>query len=318
MHFRILSNFILKFGLLALPAVGILCADLILWNVVWWVAYFAWTAFFAKYEILSKTVIGTNWAQLPFILLLETDLTRYVLWAGASIWSAMSYLHMYKQALLVNRTMDPPVGEKIDYVEAMREMASEGERTYRGMIEVYEMDIEDGILPAPSEDSAVVPTGRGIYKARLFGALFMAMAYAKSGYSQKEVEEMLNIATAVALEPLLGQGAVRIDQEEAKAFTLGYVTSVFKSMNVAFKAGPLWLPSPKKEHRALADHLHDALLDSMGSERYTTEVRKQFAVRILCNTAEAMNHARQWIVSPLARIGRWFANGHGNESRRPA
>ena len=74
--------------------------------------------------------------------------------------------------------------EKIEYVKAMAEMAAESERTYRGMIETYNSDVALGILSVPSS-SAVLPTGRGIYKARLFGALFMVMAHVKSAHAQQ-------------------------------------------------------------------------------------------------------------------------------------
>ena len=81
--------------------------------------------------------------------------------------------------------------DKMEYVKVMAEMAAESERTYRGMIETYNSDVELGMLSVPS-GSTVLPTGRGIYKARLFGALFMAIAYTKSARSEVEKEEMLS------------------------------------------------------------------------------------------------------------------------------
>ena len=185
--------------------------------------------------------------------------------------------------------------DEIEYVKAMAEMAAESERTYRGMIETYNSDVELGMLSVPS-GSTVLPTGRGIYKARLFGALFMVMAYAKSAHSQAEKQEMLNVATGIALEPLQGQHVPRLDPEEAKSFTTAYITSTFKAMIAAFDAGPLLPGSAQQEHLALADHLHDDIAESIGTEDYTTEVRERFAVMVQGNPAMAMNHARRWMV----------------------
>jgi hypothetical protein len=186
--------------------------------------------------------------------------------------------------------------DKMEYVQAMAEMAREAERTYRGMIATYNRDVEIGKLSAPSK-VPVGPTGRGIYKARLFGALFMAMAYAKSGPSQEETEEMFTVATGVALESLQGDGDVRLDREEAKSFALAHLTAVMKSMLAAFGVGSFLPGTARPEHLALADHLHDALAESIGPERYTSEVRERFAITVQGNTALAMNNARRWIVS---------------------
>ncbi|MEX1231224.1 MAG: hypothetical protein WEB58_13345 [Planctomycetaceae bacterium] len=188
--------------------------------------------------------------------------------------------------------------DKVQYVKAMAEMAAESERTYRGMIETYNSDVKLGLLSAPSR-STVAPTGRGIYKARLFGALFMVMAYVKSTQSDSEAGnmEMMNMATGAALEPLQGQDEPRLDREEAKSFTMPYLTSTFKAMVAAFEAGPFLPGSAQREHLALADHLDDALAESIGPEYYTTEVRERFAVIVQGNTAIAMNHAGRWMLA---------------------
>lgn len=185
--------------------------------------------------------------------------------------------------------------DKIEYVKAMVEMAAESERTYRGMVEIYNSDVELGVLAVPSA-STVLPSGRGIYKARLFGAMFMVMAYVKSAHSQQENEEMMNIATGVAMEPLQGQGVPRLDREEAKSFAMAYLISTFRAMTAAFGAGPLFPGSARPEHLTLADQLHDALAESIGRENYTMKVRERFDVLVQGNTATAMNHARRWMV----------------------
>ena len=185
--------------------------------------------------------------------------------------------------------------DKVKYIEAMAEMAAESERTYRSMIDTYNSDIELGLLSTP-DCSTVVPTARGIYKARLFGSLFMVMAYAKSTQSMAESEEMMNIATGVALEPLQEPDVLCLDRDEAKAFTMTYLITTFKAMTAAFAAGPLLPGAARPEHIALADQLHDALAESIGTKQYTPEMRERFAVMVHGNTAMSMNHAGRWIV----------------------
>ena len=82
------------------------------------------------------------------------------------------------------------------YVLAMAEMAAESDRTYRGMIDTYNSDVAIGLLSVPQEGTGAVPTGRGLYKARLYGALFMVMAYAKAVTPAPDVEEFMNLAEA--------------------------------------------------------------------------------------------------------------------------
>lgn len=186
---------------------------------------------------------------------------------------------------------------QIDYVKAMTEMANESERTHRGMIEIYNEEVEEGrLLSARPGASAVEPTGAGIYKARLFGSLFIVMAYARSGHSVEEYEEMMNIATGVALDSLQGEGDVYFDREEAREFTSTYLVPAFKSVLAAFKAGPVLPGAETAEHITLSNHLHDALIESIGPERYTPEVQERFDHVVRGNAALAMNQARRWMV----------------------
>jgi hypothetical protein len=190
------------------------------------------------------------------------------------------------------RLFGRPAPDNFEYVKAMAEMAAEAERTYRGMIDIYNEEVSDGILLPPGP--LVAPTGRGIYKARLFGALFMVMAYARSTQADSETEDLMNIATGVALEPLQGPDEPRLDREVAESFTVPYLASTVRAMIAAFNAGPLLPAQPRNEHLALAEHLHEALAESIGLESYTAEVRERFAVMVECNTGTAMNHAARW------------------------
>ncbi len=185
---------------------------------------------------------------------------------------------------------------QIDYVEAMTEMANESERTYRGMIKTFNEEVEEGLLSAPPAGPTVEPNGSGIYKARIFGSLFIAMAYARSGHSLQENEEMMNIATGVALDSLQGEGDVYFDREEARPFTSTYLVSAFKSVLAAFEAGPVLPGAMTPQHITLSNHLHDALKESIGAERYTPEVRERFDHVVRGNAALAMNQARRWML----------------------
>ena len=196
----------------------------------------------------------------------------------------------------LKRLFGSPKPSQIEYVEAMGEMANEAERTYRGMLEIYNAERGTPLLPSSAGAPLATPTGQGLYKARLFGALFMLVAYNSSGHSQEQKLEMTNIATGLALEPLQGSGDVHLSRDEAKSFAMSYLTSTLRSMIAATNAGPLLPGAASREHKALAEHLHNALADSIGSQWYTPEVRERFDITVQGNIAAAMNHARRWVL----------------------
>ena len=185
--------------------------------------------------------------------------------------------------------------DKYEYMRAMIEMAAEYERTHRGMVNTYNTDVDLGILSAPSTAVNSVPTGRGIYKARLWAALFIVYAYAKSGRPEAEVKEMMNLATGVALEPLVGGREPHLDRNEAKSFTMHYLTPTLKAIAAAFEAGPMVPGQLMEEHIVLEEQLHDALAESIGVDRYTVEVRDRFSLTIQGNVAMAINDAMKWV-----------------------
>ncbi len=183
-----------------------------------------------------------------------------------------------------------------EYIRAMVEMAAESERTHRGMVNLYNSDVELGTLSAPSTLATVTPTGRGVYKARLFGALFIVYAYAESGHAEANVNEMVNVATGVALEPLVGGAEPSLDRDEAKSFSMAYLKPTLKAIIAATRAGPLLPGDVSDEHDTLADQLHEALAESIGIDFYTPEVRDRFALNIMGNLSAAMAHAIKWVV----------------------
>jgi len=197
--------------------------------------------------------------------------------------------------LLKNLFCSPTI-RKMDYVAAMAEMANESERTHRGMIDVYNIDIESGLLKTLSRHTAS-PTGRGIFKARVFGAAFIALAFSKSAAKNvEEVEVMFRLTTGVGLDSLQGSSEVRLDRLEATSFAIEYLARLVKDLDRAFKAEPFVPGAANPEYLALCEHLHDALAESIGFERYSDVVKERFAVMIQGNAGLAMNHAIRWIV----------------------
>jgi len=184
---------------------------------------------------------------------------------------------------------------KYEYVRAMQEMASESERTYKFMVSMYNEDVQLGVIPCPSSVSPATPTGRGVYKARLFNALFMTLAYARSGGPETEVRELINVATGIAISPLQGPGPTKFERSEAEAFTIHYLKAVVPAISSALDA-PHGLPgAPSAELDALAEYLHDALADSIGRDRYNSTVRDHFALLVQGNVVASLNYAVRWI-----------------------
>ena len=187
--------------------------------------------------------------------------------------------------------------DKYEYLRAMKEMAEESERTHRGMVRTYNKDVALGILAVSSTDgNERVPTENGIYKARLFGALFIAVAYAFSRHSEDEVREMIDVANGVAIEPLIESIEYSFNLDDARALVSPYLLPTFKSISDGLKSDS---NDPEGQHKEiffnLANQLHDALSESIGEGRYTPQVREYFEMFILGNVGAALSHSRKWI-----------------------
>lgn len=181
------------------------------------------------------------------------------------------------------------------YFKAMEEMASEAERTYRGMIEIYNESLNSpGFSDLPR--TRAEPAGRGLYKARLFGALFLLYAYSKADAGDQQFNEFANAATGLALMTAEDPNKLHLDREEAKSFTIDWLKLTYVAIVNAFDAGPMIPNALREEHVALTDRLHDAVSDSIRPELYTQPVRKRLEHFVQMNTAMAMNQARRWIL----------------------
>jgi len=209
--------------------------------------------------------------------------------AGNAVW--------YLAKVLYNRLMGPQI-DGGDFFNAMVEMADESGRTHRGMVATYVSEVEGGILPDPPNSLPDGPTGRGLFKARFFGALFMVVAYMYVSKDEYETEEFLNLASGVAVQPLVDDDeVVDLDRKEAERIVLSSWKPIMSDIKDAMNKAPVVPEDEIPEIHTLSKHLHDALEDSIGSENYTREVKDWIDHRVYGNCAMALNHAAKWAMT---------------------
>jgi hypothetical protein len=179
-----------------------------------------------------------------------------------------------------------------DYAASMIEMAAEQERTYLGMLELVDEEIRLGMIDTPPNwNGQVLPTAKGVYKARLLAALTVVVVHVKVERSASDSQDMLNAATGIALKPPGESLASNLERSEAIDFTMDFLIPAFKAMLAALDDGP-WLPGSKTVPQSiLSAHLHEAIGDSIGSESYTPEIRQRFDMMVDGNMANGLNHA---------------------------
>ena len=180
------------------------------------------------------------------------------------------------------------------YFQAMVEMANESERTYRNMIGIYLDDISNGLLSQPIGKLSTGPSGKGLFKARLFGALFMVVAYIFASKDEEGGDQILQASSGLAIEPLLEDGDVTYSREEAMEIVDSYVSTTLSAIRGAIKQVPIKPDTKTPEFEALVAQLNDALKDSIGSENYTPEVQERFLVLIRSNCALSIHNAARW------------------------
>jgi hypothetical protein len=175
-------------------------------------------------------------------------------------------------------------------------MAAEQERTYLGMLELVDEEIRLGMIDAPPDwNGNVRPTAKGVYKSRLLAALTVVVVHVKVERSASDSQDMLNIATGIALKPPGESLASSLERSEAIEFTMDFLIPAFKAMLAAIDDGP-WLPGSKTAPQCiLSNHLHEAIGDSIGSESYTPEIRQRLDMMVDGNMANGLNHAMRLI-----------------------
>lgn len=184
-----------------------------------------------------------------------------------------------------------------DFIPPMIEMANESERTHRGIFDLYRKDVEIGLLSQPSVPPPTSPTGRGVFKTRLFNSLFIVAAYALKTRDTDGGDQLMNIATGVAIEPLSEEGDLTLGRDEAKEIFESFGVSVFRALPGALRQVPVTPMSSSPELDMLADRLHEAQAESLGSEIYDDEVRDRFDMAVRANVAASLHHAARWIAA---------------------
>lgn len=207
----------------------------------------------------------------------------------AFAFAGMSLLHLLKGASPVQKGID-----QTKFLKAMEEMAEESGRTHRGMVDTYLRDVKMGLLPPPKAQISPGPSGRGLFMARFFGALFMVVAYIYASRDESGSQELLQLASGLAIEPLMGEGDVYLDRKEARPIANTYVSPTLKAIRMAIKRAPVMPEAASTELDALADQLHEALAASIGIGNYTQQVKERFDMMIRANCIKALNHAARW------------------------
>lgn len=181
-------------------------------------------------------------------------------------------------------------------LSVMKEMADQMEKTHRGMISSYNEYVKTGQLKS-IKWRASKPSARGIYKARLFGALFIPTgisSFSITSTADEWAAEFIQLASTIALA---ANAPPLLNEREAKSFSHRYIQLVMTAIDDAIEAGPFFPGSDRPEHRALAEHLHDALSESIGIESYGTDVWQRFSVTIQMNAAMSLNHLFRFLAA---------------------
>ena len=184
-----------------------------------------------------------------------------------------------------------------DYIPPMVEMADESERTHRGIVDLYRKDVEVGLLSEPDAPIPTTPTGRGVFKARLFNSLFMVAGYALKTGDAESANQLMHIATGVAIEPLSGDSDLMLDRDEARQIFDSFGAPTLKALLGALRQVPVTPTSSSPELDALADRLHEAHAESLGRDVYDEEVEERFDTAVRANIAASLHHAARWAAS---------------------
>ncbi|MBP7142087.1 MAG: hypothetical protein KBA71_09275 [Opitutaceae bacterium] len=184
--------------------------------------------------------------------------------------------------------------DETDYFGAMKEFASEAERTYLGMIRAYNHDVEIGMLKSPRPKEHAIATSAGLYLIRLFGSSFALVAYAKSGASPQQVSRLANGATALAFN-LADSQRPPFPREEAGRLVDEVLKPILENISEALRDGIAIPGNFSANHKALARWLDRALEESLGVERYTPEVRYRFQTLIEANVSLSITQTLRWI-----------------------
>jgi len=113
---------ILKFVIMCMPAMGILFADNILWNIIFWIIYFTIGFYLRSFEVplpssVSSDILlmdGIMWTQVPIIIVIDLRITNIWIWILIIVWLSISYSTLFKSLAIVAHKGS---AEPIDIIE---------------------------------------------------------------------------------------------------------------------------------------------------------------------------------------------------------
>lgn len=188
-----------------------------------------------------------------------------------------------------------------ELISPTEEMVSEGDRTYRGFIKNYNLDIERGILPKTNDYTLIKPSGRGLFKARLFASQFIPVVIIfKYGKYTELFEQFRNTASGVAIKEIMKQNSdPYFSREEAIKFADDYMIDVAKAIILDLKQGgttqrKVMEGIESDAFKALVNIFHDNLKESIGANNYTSEVVDNFELPVKMNVSNSINYTLMW------------------------
>jgi hypothetical protein len=166
-------------------------------------------------------------------------------------------------------------------LRAAENLVSEDDRVYRNQVELFCRD--GGVAGRVS--------GRGLYKARLFGACFPMFAFTlRWSDADQEWSEMLQAVSGLAISTLVEASAdPHFSRDDAKELTPAFMKRQFSLIREELDSTARRVESPTSGpvtalvaggegsgFLGLVDSCHDALAESITSADYTAAVRNRF------------------------------------------
>ena len=80
------SYLVFKAVILWPPAIGVLVATSMLWNIVWWVVWLAWMMWICATPVGDKSFHAVSWILIPLVIWLEAFQDSKLATAAVILW----------------------------------------------------------------------------------------------------------------------------------------------------------------------------------------------------------------------------------------
>jgi len=182
-----------------------------------------------------------------------------------------------------------------EFIPAIEEMVREADRVHRNWVTIYCQDLSLGLFSGSY--SSAVPTGKGLYQARLLASQFLPVVFIRRSPSlDSEFLQLTNFASGCALIDLVEPSASpAFSQEEAKVFGFEYVKQVQRAIIDEFQSGPSTPVDQTEGFRGLLELSHESLRDSIGPANYSDEVKERFYPLIGGGINASLSHTNKWM-----------------------